>query len=86
MLGGRGTINSNTNNIVYESTEPSYESPSKDLDLAHESWARHDTISASLLLVKHHQKKICASDWLLGQLTKTQKEIQFLMTQNQTIL
>ena len=36
MLGGRGTINSNTNNIVYGSTESSYESPSKDLDLAHE--------------------------------------------------
>ena len=30
----RGTVNSNTNNIGYESTESSYESPFKDLDLA----------------------------------------------------
>lgn len=32
----RRTVNSNTNNIVYKSTESSYESPFKELDLAHE--------------------------------------------------
>ena len=33
----RGTVNSNNKNIVYKSTESSYESPFKDLDFNHES-------------------------------------------------
>ena len=35
MLGWKETVNSNTNNIVYESNESIYESPSKELDLTH---------------------------------------------------
>ena len=42
------------------------------------------TILTLLLLVKHHQNKSCSSDWLLGHLTKDQKEIQFVITQKQT--
>ena len=30
------------------------------------------------------KNKSCALDWMLGHLTKNQKEIQFVMTQNQT--
>ena len=45
------------------------------------------TISTILLLVKHHQKKSCASDWVLGHPTKiNQKEILFVMIQNQPAL
>ena len=43
----RGTVNSNTNNIVYESTESIYESPSKNLDLAHEPWRHHFSFTAA---------------------------------------
>ena len=32
------------------------------------------------------EKKSYTWDWLLGHLTKNQKEIQFVMTQNQTSL
>ena len=30
------------------------------------------------------KNKSCALDWMLGHLTKNQKETQFVMTQNQT--
>ena len=44
----RGTVNSNTNDIVHESPESSYESPSKDFDLSHEPWRHHfNTTSAT---------------------------------------
>ena len=43
----RGTVNSNNNNIVYKSTESSYESPFKDLDFNHESWRHHFNTTAA---------------------------------------
>ena len=50
----RGNVNSNTNNIVYESTKSSYESPSKD---KHHQSIIKSKASSELLLEKHHQKK-----------------------------
>ena len=34
--------------------------------------------------ISSQENKSCALDWMLGHLTKNQKEIQFVMTQNQT--
>ena len=59
MLGWRETVNSNTNNIVYESTEPSYESPSKDLDLAHEPWRHHFNTTAAGKPSYSLKEKLC---------------------------
>ena len=60
----RGIVNSNTNNIVYQSTESSYELPFKDKpsdhDLAHDHEQINNEVTIStllLLVVKHHQKK-----------------------------
>ena len=88
----RGIVNSNTNNIVHQSTESSYELPSKDKqsdhDFAHdhEPWRHHFNATAAGGKASSKEKKSCASDWLLGHLTKSQKEIQFVMTQNQAAL
>ena len=85
----KGTVNSNTNNVVYQSTELSYEllfkDKTSDHDLAHdyEQMNHEGTISTLMLEVV---VKSCVSDWLLGHLAKSQKEVQFVMTQNQAAL
>ena len=69
MLGWRETVNSNTNNIVYKSTESSYESPSKDLDLAHEPWRHHFNTTATGKASSFIERKVvpqtCCWDILL---------------------
>ena len=88
----RGIVNSNDNYIVYQSTESNYWLLSKDKqsdhDLAHdhEPWRHHFNTTAAGGKASSKEKKSCASDWLLGHLTKSQKEIQFVMTQNQAAL
>ena len=76
---------------MHQSTESSYELPSKDKrsdDLAHdqEPWRHHFNTTAGGGKASSKEKKSCASDWLLGHLTKGQKEIPFAMTQNQAAL
>ena len=65
----RGTVNSNTNNIVHKSTESSYESPSKDLDLAREPWMHHFNTTAAGKASSFTERKVvpqtCCWDILL---------------------
>ena len=88
----RGTVNSNTNDIVHQSTELSYELPSKDkwsdhnLAHDHEPWRHNFNTAYGGGEASSKEKKNCAWDWLLGHLTKGQKEIPFVMTQNQAAL
>ena len=70
--------NSNTNNNVYGGTESSYESPSKDLDLSREPWRHHFNTTAAGKASSFIERS-CASDLLLGHLTKNQNEMQFMM-------
>ena len=56
-------------------------------DLAHDHELRNEgTISTLLLLASSKEKKICALDLLFGYLTRSQKKLQFLITQNHTAL
>ena len=61
-----------------------------DHDLAHDHELQNEGTISTLLLVagkaSSKEKKSCVSDLLFGHLTKSQKEMQFGMTQNNTAL
>ena len=59
-------------------------------DLAHDHELRNESTISTLLLLaskaSSKEKKICALDLLFGYLTRSQKKLQFLITQNHTAL
>ena len=81
----KGIANINTNNIVYESTESSYETSSKYSDYDHAHATTMTTTSAGKTSSKE-KKQSFISDWLLRHLTKYQTEMQFVTTQSQTAM
>ena len=67
----RGTVNSNTNNILYENTEFNYESPSKDLDLAHEQRRHHFNNTAACKTSSFIKRKVVPQNRCWNILLKT---------------
>ena len=66
----RRTVNSNTNNFEYNSTESSYESPSKGKRLWSCPWTMQHFNNTAAGKTSSKETKRCSWDWLLGHLTK----------------